>query len=42
MKPTTKTNYVLAMFFTLGLITGCNTLIAANQIMAADHMEVAK
>ena len=43
MKPTTKKpNFIVVIFFTLGLLTGCNILMAANQIAAVDHMEVIK
>ena len=41
MKPTTKTNLLIAAFFSLGLITGCNTIIATNQVLdSMNHMEV--
>lgn len=42
MKPTNKPNFIVAIFFSLGLLTGCNILVAANQIAAVDHMEVYK
>lgn len=45
MKPTTKkTNFLVTIFFALGMITGINTLILANVMTAtaADHMEVVK
>ncbi len=47
MKPTTnknKTNFLISIFFTLGMITGVNTLILANVMTAtaSTHMEVTK